>query len=525
MLRFLISSLALFSLCSLPAQDLHVYYDAFSDSVYYLQNGKPVRRPAVRQGANVVLHVNNYNNYLYNIQLQTSESKSTIATGSLVDVQGLIGGAGNPEPLKLLFGAGSSIGGLFQLTGLGKTSGAGATAAEQARQALTEEASKQVAAFNAAQERMQILAEEMATTQEEIRTVLEAQQVQAFVAGELDRLRYNPQLEPRQIRQLSQEYMARIFGVADPRLLDLTQVLEKTNQAGNFSALKEKYTQQIQAYSRNLGVLRATSGVLGEPRFDFPESNLGRFRSEAVQVIGRAEGNLTLFEANLNRAAEKGNDLKSLDAETLTGLRTSYLVLMENSFAKTYRQPATGESLRLELSLQPNVADSAAIGVRTQHLAPIEVNVYGGLQINASLGVGFGSFFKRPESFCVRDSVILSSEKDAFSPYLSSFVHFYAQGRGGVSVGGSFGLGIPLGGAAGSLESITFFFGPSLVLGRGQRVVLSAGLMGGKVEQLSNGYAVGDRFELNDASLLSTESAYRLGGFIGISFNLLGGSR
>lgn len=63
MLRLIFTGLAVLASFALSAQDLHVYYDAFTDSVYYTQNGKPVDRPAVRKGANVVLHVNNYNNY------------------------------------------------------------------------------------------------------------------------------------------------------------------------------------------------------------------------------------------------------------------------------------------------------------------------------------------------------------------------------------------------------------------------------------------------------------------------------
>jgi hypothetical protein len=45
--------------------------------------------------------------------------------------------------------------------------------------------------------------------------------------------------------------------------------------------------------------------------------------------------------------------------------------------------------------------------------------------------------------------------------------------------------------------------------------------MGGKVEQLDQGYEVGDSFS-SDADILPVHYPYELGMFIGLSFNLAG---
>ena len=66
-----------------------------------------------------------------------------------------------------------------------------------------------------------------------------------------------------------------------------------------------------------------------------------------------------------------------------------------------------------------------------------------------------------------------------------------------------------------------FFLGPSLLFGKSERIVLNAGLMGGKSEKLSQGYEIGDQY-ISDSNLAPTISVYELGYFIGVSFNLSG---
>jgi hypothetical protein len=66
---------------------------------------------------------------------------------------------------------------------------------------------------------------------------------------------------------------------------------------------------------------------------------------------------------------------------------------------------------------------------------------------------------------------------------------------------------------------LQFFLGPSLIFGNSQRLVLSLGLMGGKVESLAKGFKVGDAFDPDNGDL-PTKGKYNLGMFMGLSFNL-----
>jgi hypothetical protein len=147
------------------------------------------------------------------------------------------------------------------------------------------------------------------------------------------------------------------------------------------------------------------------------------------------------------------------------------------------------------------------------------IPTYGGIKVDASVGIAFGQFFDKPLSYFKEDStnIIVSSELDDFLPIIASFIHFYPSTSGNISVGGTFGVGFPVTGNE-SLQSIFFFLGPTILLGKNDRVVLSAGMMGGRNKSLSKGFQLGDVVE--GPGEIPTISSYELGGFVGISFNL-----
>lgn len=506
---------------SLMAQDLHVYYNAHSDSLYYLQNGRPISRPQVRKGQDVILHIENFNNYLYRVTVKTERSSQ-----SQMPVKGLDPGSFSQaegfDPLSLIFGATGGAGGIG-IPGLSlgddKSGFAGDTKAEQEQQALFKELRQLEATFRKTQEVLNVLDDDMSNVQKKMKASVETRQIQALASDAIGRIKYNPQLEPRQIKALSLEYMAHIFGDADPKKLGLAELLHKTDADESWTGLRQEYAQTLNLYAGKLEVLKLNSFALQQPKFNFESLELDPFRAATQKFVSNAEKNLQTYRANAVMLDTVLNGVKKLDLNTLLELHTDYIVLKENDFSHVSRHKADGDKLDFRIAFTP--VDSVKIsGVATKQVAPIEVIVYGGLQIKGGIGLSFGGYFERPGEYFVRDSFIQSSSKETFSPILTSFVHFYSQSRGGASFGGSFGVGIPIGGGSG-LESLTFLLGPSLIVGRNQGVVLSAGLMGGKVNQLSGGYAVGDRFDA-DAGLLPTKSAYQLGYFLGVSFNLIG---
>ncbi|MCC7245851.1 MAG: hypothetical protein IT269_09240, partial [Saprospiraceae bacterium] len=257
--------------------------------------------------------------------------------------------------------------------------------------------------------------------------------------------------------------------------------------------------------------------LIGEfKKFSFPNSNLNTVTLKAEAFTAAV---LLRLSASQNKSDEINQQLQtveSLDPQTLAALRTTYLEISNNRFNKTWTQTATGEKINLNITLTP--IDSLRNKGAQIKATPLEVAVYGGIRVKAGVGLAFAQYFNRPQQYFVRDSILQSNNKDAFSPTITSFVHFYAPSRRAVSLAGSFGVGFPIGGGE-SLQSVSFFLGPSLVFGKNERIILSGGLVGGKVDRLSQGYKTGDVY-YSDANQAPTESVYELGYFLGFSFSL-----
>ena len=148
----------------------------------------------------------------------------------------------------------------------------------------------------------------------------------------------------------------------------------------------------------------------------------------------------------------------------------------------------------------------------------LRMEVRGGLKVKASAGVTFGQFFEPAQSYSVNNVAIVGDGDGAFTPSVTSFLHFHGYRGQKATVGGTFGAGIPLLGG-GDGQSVEFYVGPSMMFGTNQRLVLSVGLKGGRVQRLSKGLSEGDAFDANLGDI-PTKGKYEMGLFVGASFNL-----
>lgn len=523
-LKTLFVVLFLLILNTLSAQDLHVHYNVFRDSVYYIQNGKPVEKPTVRKGSEVLLHVENYNNYLYELAVEVDKEEVQVAGSNEANLIGKIGGGANAMPLSFLFkGMDQMMGGfkfLPKLDGadLEEGHGFGKTEADKLKEEKVTQLKLLESNFNSNKDQLFLLDKELKTLQDQVQQKLAAQRIQSFAVEEVDHIRMNARLEPTQIKQLTSEYMERIFAEKDPNKIDLNQILKIADAQTELPKSVQEYRNKAEQYAVKTDTCEKLARRFA--LFNFPESNLASFQSSAEAFVIAAKSKSLSHQENAQMLEDKLPSIQSLDPKLLSELRTTYLELNNNHFSKTYRHTATGEKLNMKLKLTP-IDSLQQKGMKTLELAPVSVNIYGGMRIRASVGLNFGRFFTRPQEFFVRDSVLSAGNVDAFLPSMTSFVHFYAPSRKAVSVAGSFGVGFPLGGGD-NLESISFFLGPSLLFGKSERIILNMGIMGGKVKRLTQGYSVGDRYN-SDSNLAPTGSVYELGYYLGVSFNLSGG--
>jgi hypothetical protein len=505
------------------SQKLDVHYDVFKDTFYFSQNGRPVAVPKVKKGQQVVLHVENYNNYLYDVSLKVEGENVPIASSSAPVMLGGMGNLTGFSPMNILFKGSEQMMGAFKffptLSGNDLREGSGfvKTEEERMRQEKVAKLRKLETDFGKTKDQIFSLDNELGALQEQAQQQMKTQRIQAFAINEVNQIRYNSHLEPRQIKRLSGEYMEQIFAEKDPEKIDLNQVLKIADQQNEMPKAIQEYRKKADRYSSNSASCEL---ILKEiKKFDFPESNLSEFVRSAESFVTAARGKSSAHLENAAALEEFSQNAPKLEPKTLSALRTTYLELHNNSFSKTYRHTAAGEKLDFKVKLSP-IDSLKRQGMRDVELAPVTVSVYGGMRFRASVGLTFGQFFNRPQLYYVRDSILLSSNKDAFAPILTSFVHFYAPSKRSVSIAGSFGVGFPLGGGE-NLQSLSFFLGPSLLFGQGERVVLNAGLMGGRVERLTQGFSVGDQY-ISGANQAPTSPVYELGYYLGISFNMGG---
>lgn len=521
MYRLLISfGLAIIAAQPLSAQDIQVDYDAFYDTICYKQMGVRIDRPVVRKGNRVILNIKNYNSYLYRISVKTTKSQLPVAQGTgFGGIEKLL--TGKDKPISFVFGIDSSTEKEAIPKRINEEQTSGFTPQEKDnRQKTIQEMKDLLADFSKTNDLVKSLDLRLQRLQQEMQTTLNAHQAQLAAVDELQQLPYNPKINPDQIKKLAGKYMTFLFDEADPEKIKLARVFQKGDSLYQATQqLKQQYDNKTEDYTQYANALKEKSIALKNTKYSLKETNIDEFRSASEAYATSTMKKLALYRANSTMLDTTISKVKRLDPKILAQLYTNYQILLKNDFIASHSETADSDDMSLQLVFTP--LDSVKIpGVSTKSVPPIKASTYGGLQIKGGLGLGFGQFCRRPLNYFVKDSIIGSSKKDAFTPFLISFVHFYKQGRTNTSFGGSFGLGIPLGGSN-TLESLAFFFGPSMIVGRQERIVFNGGLMGSKVSRLADGYKVGGSFKA-DPTLLKTEAKYALGYFFSVSFNLIG---
>ena len=488
----------------LPAQDLHIFYDVFKDTVYYEVNGKPTARASVKKGQEVTLHVLNYNDYIYDLELETESQDYNIPASGGIFASFGNGGQGMSPFSSLAGGMGGGFGldsTQLAFEGSGMVDGANVSSGTKA---LARRFANHLKA-------MENIEEDIHELNGYLNAELESQAFQQIAFEEVTALRRHPGLPPETIKSLSMDYLKPILGIRRDEPLDIGAVVRRTDQPSALQSTVEDYEAEVGHLKSELQKLDATRTVLFEAD-DLPDAD----RIALAVAYESASLRVESYENAATNVRGALAGLESLQLKELTKLGYLYEEMKAHRFEQKFVFSADADLTTFRIKLNP--VDSARIqGIRPQTLNPISLKSHGGLKVNASVGVSFVRFFDRPQSYSVRDTLIVADDQDAFLPIISSFFHFYPQSQRQVSVGGTFGLGISVGGENTGLQ--TYFFGPSLILGKEQRVVFTTGLSGGKVERLAQGYEPGDIY--SDA-ILPTKSIYELGFFLGISFNLMG---
>lgn len=503
-----------FLIQGLGAQDLHIHFDASTDEVYFMKDGKTIPHPQVKRGQQIWVHVMNYNNYLYEVELEVEEKKNIVATKTGDGKQPTSSTGTNPLMGMLFGGGGMGLPGIPNLSGLSSGFGfADKSQQDKVQQRITI-LDQQVKAL---QSQVNSTIRSLDLTEKNMASLMDQVRLEQFAHDEIYRVRYDRFLHPDKIKFMASEYAEVLFGETDPDKLTLSLLknrkLSRTEMATDYTLYLQQIAKLDSFHLEMKSILHELNGIqTNDEEF---KDYLSAVKDNEQKIASRVEqmhAKKKVFEQALIEFDEIGTD-------KLTAARTAYAVLMENTFSKSYHQEATGESMDFKVTLV-SVDTAKSNRLPDRKLTPITVRVVGGIRVTTSVGLGFGQYFERPNTWFIRDSTVNASPNDAFVPLLSSYVHFYYPSGKNLSWGGSFGVGLPLTGTEG-FQSLTFFLGPSAVIGQNSRVIITGGLMGGRVNVPAQGYAKGDVFS-GDPGLFKTESRYKLGYFLSASFNLSG---
>lgn len=339
-----------------------------------------------------------------------------------------------------------------------------------------------------------------------------------FAINEVNRLKLRPDLPPKVIKKLALEYLEAGLEVTSPSDLNINSLTSKFNS-------KEKITTQIELLKtiRNNYLQKAKEIKFFPNNFNTVgvSEHLKRTFLQEISKVMETSQLVEIKTKNYLQNVDKISPeiIKAEQIDHLLELRNEYEAISNRPFSKIIRLPVTKDLADITISLIPKDTSIVGMPKKIKTMSPIRVNTAGGIKVNISGGISFGKFKTGPLSYYVRDSIIHADKADSHTPFLTSFMHFYWQSAGNTSLGLSLGAGLPLG-TEQRIKTPVFFIGPSILLGKSNRMVLTFGAMSAKLSTLGEGYAVNDTFIINESAQLPLVDRYQTGIFLGISYNI-----
>ena len=516
MARALLLPVLVLFITNLCAQDLHIYYDMHKDTVWYMHNDKPISAPKVHKNGNIFLHVSEYNNYRYdiNVVLDLTQKTSLVNDAAAIESGGSGADGGAPSVLGMLgqmaipgfdMAFGSGPGGMFESLLGGARGGQEVARLKMAHQLEME---------------MVQLESEINTVLDDVKTTVNMLAVSALIDGKIDELIYSSSMPPSEAKSLAMQYYRLMFGI-EGNELDLKTALDWNarteqlfSQARKLNLLSIKWRSKSTELEQHVRQLERIE--FDDPKYVEAVSSLSNTSEQAFYIQNTID---SLYTATQRM---KGA-LNTLSPQKLADLQQRFTELQSNSFQHHETFYPIGDAMDLVFTVtlsdsmlrRKGLEDAAPVRVRT-----FRIHSYGGIKIAPGAGVSFAQYLERPQTFSTRDDVIVANDADRFLPAVSSMLHFYSNNGKNFAMGGTFGVGLPLL-SSNTDPSLLFMLGPCAVIGQNQRIVVSGGFLGGKTSRLANGYQIGDAFDGASAEI-PTSTKYEFGYYWSLSFNISG---
>lgn len=487
------------------AQQIRIVCNIENGTMQTFHGKQEVFEPRIKKGQIITVEVQDFNNYLYEVEItETIEKTSPADEGFFKGFEALnLGGLLKQNVLPI---PDFDVDGVADILDREPS-----TAGENAQVlAMLMKAERLVS-------KLESLESNLETASENTQKLVLDREAQQTALAEFRRVALNPQLPVSKIKTLGSSIFQRALKISASTQLNYDDILQKFEARKQFSKMLTTVMAEHFSYDQSLEELTAVHLSLQSTAS--PTTLTRTVFSDILSIQGRSTETSQRYERLATQLGDLEREARNDKLDDLMAIWLEYEALKINSFAKSHTTRGAGDAMIFDIKLKMHDSIAAPGAKREFALAPVKIPVYGGLKINTSLGVGFGQFFRPLKTYYLQDGLIQEEKGDVFVPTIMSLVHFYRQGEGNFSVGGSVGLGIPVGGSSANLQSLNFFLGPSFMFGDSERVVLSTGLMGGRSARLASVYQIGDSF-LADADAIPMRRAYELGYFLGISYNL-----
>ena len=506
-MKTLLTSLFVLLHVLLTAQEkpgLTVSYNLFENTILYYRNGEQIQSPEVKKGENIYVEVKEYNPYIHKVRLESNTLN--YAQNSNQFAAGPSGGMGGSQ----FHGISQLLGGLNMGNDLqGTLMTLGSSRGKQSKEAIRLKS----AYFDLTDELVDV-EEDINDAYHQIKMLEHQSKSQNIAIKDIEELKKNALIKPSRIKEMIEEEVNYAFAKNDDSAIKLSDILEDNNKSEKIESALNAHSRATKRYTslKDKWKKLSTDPILVAVSVTDPQ--LKTIKTSADSISNVMEARLkNQKEADLDKLKDQNSNQ---EAQLIT-LRRTYEELQNDIF--TYKFPpiqSSGQSVGLNLVVKQLQENGDYTDVKSLNQ---NIEVTGDWKISGGLGLAFSTLKDQTYAYEVVDNTIVADPLDDFVPMFTSFIHGHKMTTRQVSIGTTFGIGFPLQSQDGNL-SLSFFLGPSLILGKSEKLFFTAGVMGGKTERLSGGFRAGDFFN-GISSSLPMRSKYELGYFLAFSYVII----
>ena len=514
---FLIAFFGILSIGMSQSEGLTIEYNLFDEQVKYKRENAYIEEPFVRSGENIYVIVQEFNPFTTIASIDATSvdySQRTNATSNGID--SYAGGEFGYEDDYYSGGGGGGFntGGLLGGLGLGGGITDALSLIPGSRGAQSKSMLKLQRAFNTNLKRLNVTEEKINLQYEKLLLFNKAQLSRELALHDIEKLKRNTSIKPSRVREMIEEEIRYAFSKTKDEDIDIDDIVDRAGRTETIRLTVNEYKHALNEYRslKDDWISLAEMFKIEEFENDTKMVFLENSTDTIIQTIDR---NISTFD---NAAVDQILEIDLVpDVQLLASLRQVYEELQSRDFEHNFSPvQASGDEMVLQLNFQQK--DENGTYIPYKGLKQV-VPVTGQWKTKGGVGFAFGALAGDQFDYAIENGTIVGNKKDAFIPHIASFVHFYKQNNKSFNLAGSFGAGLPLQNTT-DLKSISFFLGPSLMIGKGEKFLITGGVMGGKSNQLNNDLQIGDFYD-GVIETLPVSSSYKFGYFISVSFGVI----